>query len=178
MDVSTTMFPHAAARAQGNGALPPAGAAAVAAAALAWPAVAGRRWGPHGWVSGIWYRVLKKPAFQPPDPVIPLAWGLIDSALAFSAYRLLRRPASAARTRAMGWWALNVGMIGGWSAIFFGRRNLRASTAAAAAMVGTGAAFVAQAREVDRPAAAAGVPFVAWVAFATVLTAALWRKNR
>lgn len=178
MDATPTMFPHAAAKAQGDGSLPPAGAAAVAATALVWPAIAGRRWGPQKLASGIWYRVLRKPAFKPPDPVIPVAWGLIDTALAVGAYRLLRRPSGPARNRALGLWALNVGMIGGWSALFFGRRNLPASTLAAAAMVGTGAAYVAQAKAVDRPAAAAGVPFVAWLGFATVLTAALWRKNR
>jgi tryptophan-rich sensory protein len=107
-----------------------------------------------------------------------VAWGLIDSALAFGAWRLLRRPGSASRNRALGWWALNVAMIGGWSALFFGRRNLPAATAAAAAMVGSGAAYVAEARRVDAPAAAAGVPYVGWLAFATVLTATLWRLNR
>lgn len=169
------MFPHAAARQQG---LPPAGAAAVAASALVWPALAGRRWGPQRLASGIWYRLLRKPSFQPPDAVIPVAWTLIDSLLAVGAYRLLRAPPSARRNRALGWLAFNVGMIGGWSALFFGRRNLPASTAAAAAMIGTGAAYVAEARAVDKPAAAAGVPFVAWLGFATLLTAALWRRNR
>lgn len=159
------------------GALARPWAAALAAGALAWPAVAGMRWGPHRFAQGIWYRLLHKPAFQPPDAVIPVAWGLIDTALAVGAYRLLRRPSSPARNRALGLWAVNVVMVGSWSGIFFGRRNLPASTLAAAVMVGTGAAFVAQARAVDRPAAAAGVPFVAWVAFATLLTAALWRKN-
>jgi translocator protein len=153
-------------------------AAGLAATALVWPALAGRRWGPQRLVPGVWYRLLHKPAFQPPDPVIPVAWTLIDSALGLGAYRLLRRPGSTARNRALAWLAVNVGLIGGWSGIFFGRRNLPASTAMAAAMIGTGAAFVAQARTVDRPAAAAGVPFVAWVAFATVLTAALWQRNR
>lgn len=156
----------------------PVPAAAVASAALLWPAIAGRLWGPQRPVAGAWYRSLRKPAFQPPDPVIPLAWTLIDGALAWSAFRVLRRPASPGRSRALGWWALNVGMIGGWSAIFFGQRHLPAATVAAAAMVGSGAAYVAEADRVDRPAAAAGVPFVAWVAFATVLTAAVWRRNR
>ena len=153
-------------------------AVGLAAAALVWPAIAGRLWGPHKLATGIWYRLLRQPDFKPPDAAIPIAWSVIDSALAVGAYRLLRRPDSAARNRALAWWALNVGLIGGWSGLFFGRRNLPASTAVAAAMVGTGAAYVVQARAVDRPAAAAGVPFVAWVAFATVLTAAIWRRNR
>ena len=42
----------------------------------------------------------------------------------------------------------------------------------------TGAGYVQSAKKVDRTAALAGVPFVAWVAFATVLTAAIWRRNR
>jgi len=168
-------FPHAQAAAAAG--LPPTGAALLAATALVWPALAGRRWGPHRMVAGIWYRLLHKPSFQPPDPVIPLAWGLIDSALTVAGYRLLRKPSTAPRNRALGLWALNVGLIGGWSAVFFGKRKLSTSTALAAAMIGTGVAYVAQARKVDRPAASAGVPLVVWVAFATVLTAALWRKN-
>ena len=152
-------------------------AAALAATALVWPAVAGRLWGPQRLVPGLWYGLLRKPSFKPPDAAIPVAWSLIDTALAVGAYRLLRQPSSGPRNSALGWWALNVGLIGGWSGLFFGRRNLPASTALAAAMVGTGAAYVVQARRVDGPAAAAGVPYVGWVAFATVLTAALWRRN-
>jgi len=160
------------------GALPRPWAVALAAGALAWPALAGLRWGPQKFAPGIWYRLLRKPAFQPPDAAFPVAWGLIDSVLAVGAYRLLRRESSPARSRALGLWIVNVALIGGWSAMFFGRRSLPASTVVAAVMVGTGAAYIAQAREVDRPAAAAGVPFVAWVAFATLLTAAIWRRNR
>lgn len=153
-------------------------AAAWAALALLWPAAAGSLWGPHRMRSGVWYALLRKPSFQPPDAVIPLAWGAINSALAAGAYRLLRQPVTPERSRALGWWGANVALIGGWTGIFFGRRNLPASTVLAAAMVGTGAAYVARARKVDLPAAASGVPYVAWVAFATVLTAALWHRNR
>ena len=68
--------------------------------------------------------------------------------------------------------------IGGWSRLFFGSRNLPASTFASAALIASGAAYVDRARRVDRGAALAGAPFVAWVAFATVLTAEIWRRNR
>ena len=156
----------------------PLPASACASLALIWPAVAGFLWGPHRLRSGIWYWRLRKPSFQPPDAAIPLAWTTIDSGLAVGAYRLLRSPASPERSRALRWWALNVGLIGGWSGIFFGRRNLPVSTVVAAAMVGTGAAYAAHAHKVDKPAAYSGVLYVSWVAFATVLTAALWRRNR
>lgn len=126
----------------------------------------------------LWYTLLRKPGYKPPDWVIPVAWGLIETAMATATYRLLRHPASGPRNRALGLLAVNTVSIGAWSRLFFGGRDLATSTVAAAAMVGTGAAYAAQARQVDKPAALAGVPFVAWVAFATLLTAALWRRNR
>ena len=126
----------------------------------------------------LWYRTLRQPTFKPPDLAIPLAWTAIEAALAFSTYRLLRSPASAAKNKALAWMTGNVLMIGGWSRLFFKHRNLPVSTAAAAAMVVSGAALTAQARKVDTAAAVATVPFVAWVAFATVLTGAIWRLNR
>ena len=95
-----------------------------------------------------------------------------------AAYRLLRKPSTPQRTASLALLAGNVAAIGGWSRLFFGGRNLPASTLAAAAMVGTGAAYVAEARKTDHVAAAAGIPLTAWVAFATVLTAAIWQKNR
>lgn len=125
----------------------------------------------------LWYTALRKPGFKPPDVAIPLAWTAIETALAFGGYRLLRKPSAPARNKSLALLALNVLNIGGWSRLFFGARNLPASTIAAAALVGTGAAYVAEARKADTASAVAGVPFVAWVAFATVLTAALWRRN-
>ncbi len=154
------------------------GSVLLSSTAMLWPAWAGRRWGPHRMAAGVWYRILRKPAIQPPDVVFPVVWSGIDLALTAAAYRLLRQPASPKRNRAVAWLAVNVGLIGAWSGVFFGRRSLPASTALAAGMIGTGAAYVAAARRTDRIAAAAGVPYVAWVGFATVLTAAIWQRNR
>lgn len=126
----------------------------------------------------LWYKMLRQPSFKPPDIAIPLSWALIESGLAIAAYRLLRKKPSPDRTMSLALLAGNVAAIGGWSRLFFGRRNLPASTLAAAAMIGTGAAYVSAARPADKVAAAAGVPFVAWVGFATLLTAAIWRRNR
>lgn len=126
----------------------------------------------------LWYRLLRKPAIQPPDVAIPLTWIGIETGLAYAAYRLLRARSSPARNRALALLAGNVVGIGGWSRLFFGRRNLPVSTGAAAVLLATGATYVHAARKVDTPAAGASAPLVAWVAFATVLTAALWRRNR
>jgi len=122
----------------------------------------------------LWYLSLRKPWFKPPDWVIPLAWLGIESALATAAYRLMRSSPSAPRRRALTLLAFNVFMIGGWSRLFFKGGQLGVSTVAAASMVATGVEYVHQARQVDKPAARAGIPFVVWVSFATALTATLW----
>lgn len=155
-------------------------AAGIAAVACVVPYVMGRSTSPtpdHPKIL-FWYKTLSQPKFKPPDIAIPVGWSLIESCLAWAAYRLLRTKASANRNMSLAWLAANVVAIGGWSRLFFGRRNLPASTIAAAAMVGTGAAYVSTACSTDKVAAAAGVPFVVWVGFATVLTAAIWRRNR
>lgn len=126
----------------------------------------------------LWYRTLRKPNFKPKDWVIPVAWVGIEAALANGAYRLLQSAPSAARTRALGWMAWNVGLIGAWSRLFFKRRELGLSTVAAASMVVSGAEYVRQAKRVDAGAARAGIPFLAWVSFATVLTGTIWVMNR
>jgi translocator protein len=125
-----------------------------------------------------WYRSLRKPWFKPPDWVIPLAWTGIEGSLAVAGYRLLRSRPSSKRQSALGLLSWNIFMIGGWGRLFFKQRNLALSTAAAATMIGTGVQFVRRAKQVDPVASRAGIPFVAWVSFATVLTAAIWALNR
>jgi benzodiazapine receptor len=164
---------------QVKGAMRPTSAAALASLAYVVPLVLSRSSSPtpdHPKVF-LWYKSLKQPKFKPPDIAVPVAWTLIETSLAIAAYRLLRKQPSANRAASLALLAGNVAAIGGWSRLFFGRRYLRASTVMAAAMVGTGAAFVNVSRQTDSIASTAGVPFVAWVAFATVLTAAIWRRN-
>jgi tryptophan-rich sensory protein len=124
-----------------------------------------------------WYLSLREPGFKPPDWVFPFAWAAIEGGLATAGYRLLRAAPSAERTKALALLGWNVFMIGGWSRLFFKRRSLSVSTVAAATMVVSSAAFVRAARPVDRTASTAGLPLVGWVAFATVLTAAIWSLN-
>lgn len=126
----------------------------------------------------LWYRLLRKPSFQPPDLAFPIAWVAIETGLAWAGYRLLRRRRSPRRDRALALLAGNVLGIGGWSGLFFGKRNLPVATVASAALGIAAAASIVQTRKVDPTAAAASVPLVLWVGFATVLTAAIWRKNR
>jgi benzodiazapine receptor len=124
-----------------------------------------------------WYWSLRKPFLKPKDRVIPGTWLGIEAALATAAYRLLRSPPSTARTRELCWLGWNITQIGGWSRLFFKRRDLGFSTVPAAAMVASAAQYVREAKRVDPLAARAGIPFLAWVSFATVLTGTIWAIN-
>jgi len=126
----------------------------------------------------VWYASLRKPWFKPPDIAIPLAWTAIESLLAFGAYRLLRSPAAPGRNRSLGLWAVNIFAIGGWNRLFFRHRDLPMATLAAVGLAGTATAYMVESKRVDKPAAVAAVPFVAWVGFASLLTASLWALNR
>lgn len=120
---------------------------------------------------------MDKPGYTPPDAAFGAVWPVLETGLAVGGYRLLRRPSGMARNAAVGLWLLNTAMVGGWTQLFFREKRLGASAAASGAMVATSAAYVATAAKVDRPAAAAALPFVAWLGFATLLAEHIWRDN-
>ncbi|MEN2787189.1 TspO/MBR family protein [Sphingomonas qilianensis] len=153
---------------------------AIVAAALGITAVLGRRNAPDPTHPRTrrWYKRLDKPAYTPPDAVFGAAWPVLETGLAVGGYRLLRHPAGAERDLAVNLWLLNMIMIGGWTEIFFHRKQLGPSAALSGAMIASGASYVAAAAKVDRTAAVAGVPFVAWLGFATLLAERIWERNR
>ena len=164
---------------QNEGGLSPVTAGAIAAATVVSAVLVGGRSSPtpdHP-STRRWYKNLEKPGFNPPPPVYAVAWTGIQAGLAYGGYRLLRRPASSHRTLALTLWGINQVAIAGWSEIFFGHRAPGVGTLAAGAMIGTSAGYVAAAAREDDIAAAAGVPLVAWVSFATLLAEEIWRRN-
>lgn len=125
-----------------------------------------------------WYKRLDKPGFTPPDAVFGAAWPILETGLAYGGYRLLRRPSGMARNTAVGFWVATTAMIGGWTELFFGRKQLGASAIASGMMTVTATTYVATASRVDRPAAVAAAPLVAWLCFATLLAEQVWERNR
>ncbi|MDR6126856.1 2-polyprenyl-6-methoxyphenol hydroxylase-like FAD-dependent oxidoreductase/tryptophan-rich sensory protein [Sphingomonas sp. SORGH_AS802] len=143
-------------------------------------AIVGRRNAPDPSHPGIrrWYHRLHKPGYTPPDAAFGAVWPVLETGLAVGGYRLLRQPSGRTRNAAVGLWLVNSAMVGGWTQLFFREKRLGASAAASGAMVVTGAAYVATAAKVDRPAAVMAIPFVAWLGFATLLAGRIWRDNR
>ena len=154
-------------------------AAGLAIGAVTAAVLVGRRASPTPDHPGTrrWYRLLDKPGFTPPAPAYAVAWTGIQAALAYGGYKLLRAEPSPARTTALSLWAGNQVGIGGWSAVFFGNRAPGWGTIASAALGANAIGYVAVAGKVDKVAARTGVPLVAWVGFATLLSEEIWRRN-
>ena len=126
---------------------------------------------------GGWYQTLHKPSFNPPDWIFAPVWTTLYLMMAVAGWRVWRahglRRARAAMTLFGAQLVLNLG----WSILFFGFRSIGAALAEVVvllvAILATTAAFWRH----DRLAGALFVPYAAWVAYATLLNAALWRLN-
>ena len=124
-----------------------------------------------------WYASLRKPSVTPPGPVFGIAWTGLDLLLGFAGYRLMKARPSPIRNAALAAWSSNLLGIAGFSWVFFGRKQLGEALGVSSAMVVTSAATVGTAALVDRKAAYASSPLLAWVLFATFLQEEVWRRN-
>ena len=164
---------------QPAGAVPTSAALAAVAIALATTAWSGKRFSPTpdhpktAW----WYARLDKPGFTPPGPVFGGGWGLIQMALCYGGFRLMRTKRTADRDAAIGLWALNNALIAAWSGLFFGSKALGPSALASGGMIAAACGYATVAAKTDRIAAATASPLVAWLSFATLLAEEVWRRN-
>ena len=124
-----------------------------------------------------WYAALNKPSYTPPGPVFGGAWAVLYPMLGWAGYRLLSAPPSPRRTQAVAAWSANVAAVGAHPYVFFGRKQLGASTALLAVETGAALTLVATASRVDKLVALGQVPLALWAAFADLLNEEFWRRN-
>jgi tryptophan-rich sensory protein len=129
-----------------------------------------------------WYAALSKPSFNPPNWVFGPAWTLLYTLMAIAAWLVWKQPISAPgsaalRTAGLRLWWLQLLLNFAWSWIFFHQHQLAGALFEIVllwlAIVATTVLFV----KVSRLAAWLMAPYVAWVAFASVLTYEIWRLN-
>lgn len=129
----------------------------------------------------LWYRTLRKPAIQPPAIAFPVVWTALYATIAGSSAVVLRRAeddgdkekANRFRTKL----ALNLVLNASWSWVFFKGHKLAPAVAVAGALAISSADLAAEAAKTSRGAGAALVPYAAWCTFATILSAAILRRN-
>ena len=130
----------------------------------------------------VWYARLRKPSYVPPDAVFPVAWTSLyadiaaTSALAIDRLRAGGRYAEARRyITAL---AVNLLLNAGWSWLFFKYHKLGLSAVGAAALTVSSAELARRTAQAETRAGLALLPYPLWGAFATVMSAHIWRLNR
>lgn len=125
-----------------------------------------------------WYRSLRKPSIQPPPAVFPVVWtALYAQTIAASVDAQSHMTPEQARTyrRKL---AANMALNAGWCWSFFRGHRLVPSVAVAGALAASTADLARTAGTASPRAGWLLVPYAAWNGFATVLTTAIWRRNR
>ncbi|MEM6619596.1 MAG: TspO/MBR family protein [Pseudomonadota bacterium] len=124
-----------------------------------------------------WYRKeLKRPSWNPPDWLFPVAWTLLYFAISYAAARVATSADTGAGL-ALGFWAAQIAFNALWTPVFFGKRMLGAALGVLCALwllvLGTAVTFF----QVDAVAGWLILPYVVWVSYALALNAWIWRAN-
>lgn len=140
----------------------------------------------------LWYKLQRKPRWQPPTWLFLVAWTGLYASIAGSSARVLTdieentpSPANQAaeeanqreRQKFLAALAINLGLNAGWSALFWKGQNNTVSTIEAAALAASSIDLARRAGKVNPKAGLALVPYAAWTSFATVLTGAIAKRN-
>ena len=125
-----------------------------------------------------WYQTLEKPPFNPPDWVFAPVWTTLFTLMGIAAWRVWLLRTSRPTGKALAVFALQLLLNIGWSLLFFGLQRIDLALVEIVILLGAIIANTIIFWRVDRVAGLLFVPYVAWVAFATILNSALWLLNK
>jgi tryptophan-rich sensory protein len=128
---------------------------------------------------GEWYASLAKPAWTPPPWVFGPAWTALYLMMAVAGWRLWRRRDARPREArvALVLFAVQLALNFLWTPVFFGMQAPGPALVVIFLLLLAIAATILAAWRACRTAAVLLVPYLAWVAFASALNAAIWRMN-
>jgi len=126
---------------------------------------------------GVWYAILHKPAWIPPNWVFPTVWTLLYALMAVAAWRIWRAHRLRGAPLAFAFFAAQLVFNAAWSWLFFGLHLM------AYALLDLGLLWIFLLLTVltfqgkDRLAAFLLLPYLVWVGFAGILNYALMALN-
>ena len=125
-----------------------------------------------------WYRALQKPPINPPDWVFGPVWAVLYTLMAVALWLILQngrgKPGFGV---AIGAFVVQLALNAAWTPLFFGMQSIGGALADIMAMVLAIGFTIFSFAMLHRPAALLMLPYAAWIAFAAVLNAWLWRLN-
>jgi tryptophan-rich sensory protein len=123
---------------------------------------------------GDWYAALEKPPFNPPGWLFGPVWTTLYVLIGVAGWRTWQ---SARSSTAMWLWWLQMALNFAWSPVFFTLHNIGAAFAIIIALLLTILAYIAVTWKQDRTSALLFLPYVAWVAFASLLNGSILALN-
>ena len=134
-----------------------------------------------GWLTRggakLYEQAIVQPPLSPPGIVFPIVWGILFALMGVSAARIDTSPASAARTRGLAVFLVQLAFNFFWSILFFNFQAFGAALVWLAVLWLLIVWMIAEFAKVDKTAALLQVPYLLWVSFAAYLNAGVWRLN-
>jgi len=124
-----------------------------------------------------WYASLARPAFTPPNWVFGPVWTILYAMMAAAAWRIPEKPPGPIRSRALAAFFGQLALNAARSFALFGAHSPFGGLIVIVPLLVMILVTIALFRPLDRLAARLLVPYAAWVAYAAVLNAAIWRLN-
>jgi translocator protein len=127
---------------------------------------------------GSWYRQIVKPSWNPPGWLFGPVWTTLYILMGIAFYLVWKSPANTPHKKsAMTLWIVQLVLNFFWTLIFFAAHEPGWAFAEIVALwVAILLTIFAFAR-ISKVAAWLLVPYIAWVTFAAILTATIWRMN-
>ena len=135
-----------------------------------------------GWLSGSgygnpWFDELMKPSFMPPGWVFGAAWTTLYTLMGVALAMILAEPQSDRRQRSLILFFGQLVLNFAWSPIFFAAHDITLAKLVIFVMAAIAAAAAGQFWRLRPLAGALMIPYLAWLIFAAMLTAAIEDLN-
>ena len=124
-----------------------------------------------------WFRSLAKPRWNPPDWLFAPMWTVLYIGIAVAGW-LAWRSTKGWWSMPLTLWAIQLVANGMWTWLFFGRHRIRAALIDICVVLVAIVAFIVGTYHDTPEAALLFVPYLVWIAFATVLNAVIWTRNQ
>ncbi|WP_428427144.1 TspO/MBR family protein [Pararhizobium sp.] len=125
-------------------------------------------------IPGEWYQSLVKPSFNPPNWIFAPAWSILYVIIGVVGARTFLNHR---RTTAMRFWVAQMIFNFAWSPLFFGFQEIAMALIVIIALLISITGFIVVSRKQDDLSALLFTPYLAWVAFATLLNTSIFLMN-
>ena len=127
-----------------------------------------------------WYPTLVKPSFNPPNWIFAPVWTSLYVMMGVAAGLIWNQITTQklAVTKALQIFAIQLVLNALWSYLFFGLHNLMLATIEVVLLWLMIFETYSQFAKINKTASYLMLPYLAWVSFASVLTASIWWLNR